>query len=281
MSSRRRPSQGRSISRLGIISVAVIIVLVIALVVARTVTAPSLANQDNQPVPASVLQSVTHVPVATANSVGKGTFANKLIPVNGTPLRDSSGKPEIFYLGAEYCPYCASMRWALVVTLSRFGSFTGLKLMTSSSADVYPSTPTFTFYKAQYTSPYISFVSVEEQTNQLAGNTYAPLQTPTAAQKALISTYDGPPYVAASAAGTIPFLDLGNHFIVSGAPFDPQILQGENWQDIANAIQQPNNATAQAVLGAANTLTAAICAIDGGQPASVCNVPAVHAISLP
>jgi hypothetical protein len=220
---------------------------------------------------------VTHVPTATLDAVGKGDFTNHLIQVSGTPLKSSSGTPELLYVGSEYCPYCASLRWALVVALSRFGTFSGLHLMTSSASDVYPSTPTFTFYKSTFTSQYISFTSVELQTNQLRGGTYPPLQKPSPAQEQILRTYDGPPYIPASSAGAIPFLDFSNQYILSGTPFNPQILQGENWQEIANAIQQPNNATARAILGTANALTAGICAIDGQQPANVCTTSGVRA----
>src|SRR5215471_17073708 len=42
-------------------------------------------------------------------------------PGSGAPLT-SGGKPEMLYIGAEYCPYCAAMRWSMAVALSRFGT---------------------------------------------------------------------------------------------------------------------------------------------------------------
>jgi Domain of unknown function (DUF929) len=38
----------------------------------------------------------------------------------------ASGKPEVLYTGAGFCPYCAAVRWPLIVALSRFGTFSGL-----------------------------------------------------------------------------------------------------------------------------------------------------------
>ena len=32
---------------------------------------------------------------------------------SGTPLT-ANGKPEMLYMGAEYCPYCAAERWAMI-----------------------------------------------------------------------------------------------------------------------------------------------------------------------
>ena len=46
--------------------------------------------------------------------------------ITGAPLT-SGGKPEMLYIGAEYCPYCAAERWAMIVALSRFGTFSGLR----------------------------------------------------------------------------------------------------------------------------------------------------------
>ena len=33
------------------------------------------------------------------------------------------GKREILYVGANYCPYWAAERWAMVMELSQFGTF--------------------------------------------------------------------------------------------------------------------------------------------------------------
>ena len=41
-------------------------------------------------------------------------------------------------MGAEYCPYCAAERWSMIVALGRFGTFSGLQTMRSSSTDSRP-----------------------------------------------------------------------------------------------------------------------------------------------
>jgi hypothetical protein len=46
---------------------------------------------------------------------------------------------------------------------------------------------------------------------------------------------------------------------------------------IADDLSKPSNADTQAVLGAANRLSAALCAATGGQPTSVCNSDGVRA----
>jgi len=127
------------------------------------------------------------------------------------PALTADSKPQVLYVGAEYCPFCAAERWALIAALSRFGAFSNLHTTTSSSEDVYPNTPSFTFHGATYTSQYISLSAVEQFTNQRSGNGYAPLQALSTEQKAIVDQYDRPPYV--SAAGGIPFIDFGGEAI--------------------------------------------------------------------
>ena len=76
------------------------------------------------------------------------------------PLTEG-GKPEVLFVGAEYCPFCAAERWPLVVALARFGRFTALHDATSSSQAVFPSTATFSFTGVAYTSPWVALVGVE------------------------------------------------------------------------------------------------------------------------
>src|SRR6266567_1102017 len=218
------------------------------------------------PVSSGALQAVTHVDPTILAAVGTGgTTAPQAL--HGQPsLKGPTGKPEFFYFGAEYCPYCAAQRWAVVVALSRFGTFSHLNQSTSSSTDVYPDTPTFTFYQSSYSSPYIDFVSVESQDRQ-----QNPLQTPTAEQQQLFSTYDAPPYVNAQNQGGIPFIDIANQYLVAVPGYSPQVLQGLNWQEIANDLSNQDSPVAKGILGTANYLTAAICQATNQQPAQVCS----------
>ena len=246
------------------------VVIVIAIVVAFVVIKANHKSGSSGPATGTVLSAstignVSAVPASTLNTVGAGTSAAKtLIPITGSALT-SGGKPEVLYIGAEYCPYCAAERWAMVVALSRFGTFSGLHGIHSSSSDVYANTPTLTFYKASYTSKYVTFATVEEQTVSKAT-----LQTPTSAQAALISKYDAPPYVAQTNAGSIPFVDFGNKYMISGASYSPQLLAGKSWSQVAAALSNPSDPVAQAIDGTANRITAAICKLTGNQPASAC-----------
>ena len=235
-------------------------------------SAPSSAT--GTALPASVIQDLTTVPAATLESVGSGAaYPKSVSPVSAPPLT-SAGKPEVLYIGAEYCPYCATERWAMAVALSRFGTFSGLHGIHSSSSDVYASTPSLTFYKSRYTSKYLTFTPVEEETTDQ--NT--PLQKPTAAQSALAAKYDNPPYTTTEGANAIPFIDFGGKYLVHGAQFNPQLLQGKTWAEVAAALNDGTSQIAQGADGAANMITAAICKTTGNQPFSVCTSPAIKAL---
>jgi hypothetical protein len=197
---------------------------------------------------------------------------------------NSFGKtvPEVLYLGAEYCPYCAAQRWSTIIALSRFGTWSGLGDMTSYAHDVYPSTPTFTFARASYKSKYIVFTSVEEYTNYLnaAGTNYQLLQKPTAAELKLVEKYDTPKYIpglTASDGNPIPFITMDNKFLVSGASYSPDTLTSLTRSDIATGLSDPSSPVTDAIIASANYQTAAICSLTNNQPSSVCTSSGVMA----
>ena len=103
----------------------------------------------------AVLHHVSSVPTSTYTAVGLGTSKDTLVPLKDQPALTSDGKPKVVYVGAEYCPYCAAQRWAVVTALSRFGTFTGLSESHSATDDVYPDTATFSFHGSRYTSDQI------------------------------------------------------------------------------------------------------------------------------
>jgi len=243
---------------------------VIALVVAtflviRYYTTPPAPKPLTTDTTAVVVGQITSLPTSEFDSIGQGTATNLIKKVSGSALTGTTGKPEVLYIGAEYCPYCAAQRWPLIIALSRFGTFSGLKTTSSSSSDIYPNTPTFTFRDATYTSQYIDFRSVETlDRNQNA------LQSPSAAEEKLLSTYDS--------VGSIPFIDFGNRYASVGASYLPDTLGGESWQAVSAELQDPTSSQAKAIIGSANLITAAICKLTSDQPATVCSSPAIVAL---
>jgi Domain of unknown function (DUF929) len=229
------------------------------------------------PAPEAVTAAVTGVPAAVLDQIGTGTVTTPPSTIAGQPVLKEGDKPLVVYVGAEYCPYCAAERWAVVVALSRFGTFTNLGQTHSSSTDVYPNTATLSFHGASYTSDHLVFQGVETQSNQPSGNGYAPLDTPTAQQQQLVQKFDAPPYVSSGSSGAIPFLDLANQALVSGASFSPELLAGKTAEQIASALSNPSDPIAKAVGGTANALTTLLCKLTGDQPAAVCGSTAAKA----
>src|ERR1700759_5623761 len=217
----RRQVRNRIFIAIGAVVVVVVDVVVFVVFAAnkKTPTAKTSANGPTGSALATVVKNTTTVPASTLATVGGGSVTSPPASLtNGTPLT-SGGKPEMLYVGAEYCPYCAYERWGMVVALSRFGTFKNLSTTHSSSTDAFPNTSTWTFYKSTYTSKYLAFSSVEETTNVADSSSqsgYTPLQSPTAAQQALLTKYDAPPYVSSADAGAIPFVYLGGHYVVNG-----------------------------------------------------------------
>jgi hypothetical protein len=270
--------QRRRRMRVVLAAIGAVVVVVVALVAVRLAVGgngPSSGTKASQAA-AAVTTAVTSVPPATLDTVGGGTA--RVAPAKITsPALSTDGKPEVLYVGAEYCPFCAAERWAVVVALSRFGTFTGLGQTSSSPTDVHPNTTTLTFHGASYASTHLAFVGREIESNQVVNGGYAPLDRLTAAQQALVTKYDAPPYTTST--GSIPFVDIGGRYIISGASYDPSVLQGKTHQQIATALADPASPIARAVDGTANLITAALCKITNGQPAAVCTSAGVTTVA--
>ncbi len=266
-------------------SILAIAIIAIALVIFKgnggSVIADNESNGPTGAALASVVKQVTSVPATTLDAIGSGGNAVNAPPFKLSPAQPpllSGGKPEMLYMGAEYCPYCAAERWGMIVALNRFGTFSGLATIHSAarngggSAEPYPNTPTWTFANATYTSPYLAFSSVEEDTNipDSSNGGYTTLQNPTATEAAVIQKYDYPPFVAANSEGSIPFIDFGNKYEISGASYNPGVLADKSWATISAALSNTSSPIAESIDGTANYITAAICSLTGNKPATAC-----------
>jgi hypothetical protein len=180
----------------------------------------------------------------------------------------------------ERAQFCATQSWAMVVALSRFGTFTGLRTIRSgvfnaapvptATDQTYPPLDTWTFYGSGYTSKYLTFVPVETRSNVLVSRhanpadkkSYTRLQRLTAAQQAIFAKYDN--------LQAVPFTDFGNRYALTGSSFAPDVLEHQTWSQIAAALRDPSGITGRSILGAVNYITAAICHLTGDQPATAC-----------
>jgi thiol-disulfide isomerase/thioredoxin len=185
------------------------------------------------------------------------------------PLPGAGEKPMVFFMGAEWCPFCASERWALVEATSRFGRWSGLgELFSRSGQDYVPSLPTYDLTQATYTSPYISL-----RHKELAKVDGSPLQKLGSFEENLVDEYDE--------RGSIPFLFAAGppgRYTVELA-YSPTLLIGRTFaslrKGIADAEADPG---IEAIRGEADAITALICKLDGKQPAKVCSKGSIPAL---
>jgi hypothetical protein len=271
-----------------------VIIVAVALVLASSSSKPNDTTPANDgptgAALAATVKDLTTVPASVLDQAAGGTLSTKdigsataigggyLTPVTG-PRLTKDQKPEILYIGADFCPYCAAVRWPLIVALSRFGTFSGLTTTRSGiangggQAEPYPASPTWTFTGSSYQSKYLTFTPVETYSSVPDKTTggYTKLQELTTDQQALADKYDQ--------SGGIPFIDLGNAYVQISTlvPFGPQDMAGKSWAQLTAAIRDPSSAVGKNIAASANYLTAAICTLTGNQPATACT-PAVQAL---
>jgi hypothetical protein len=232
----------------------------------------SVNSNEGKVVPSSTIQQLADIPMSNIKNSLSTKASTALQSVSHPSSLTKNGLPEVLYVGAEYCPFCAAERWALIVALSKFGSFSNLHYTKSSSSDIDPNTATFSFYGSKYTSKYISFVPVETYTNvaDVSGG-YTPLQSLTSSESILFNHFDAPPYVSSSNAGSIPFVDIANKYILIGAQYVPDVLQSKNWSEILSAISTSNSSISNDILSASGYLIQDICKATNGQPSNICS----------
>ncbi len=253
------------------VSVGIVALVLIVIVVINQVGGGGNPTAST-PVPKAILTAVEQPSSAVVDTVGTGGQSGSLVKLPASALlNDSSGKPMVVYVGAEYCPFCAAERWVMVMWLSRFGTFHNLSESQSSSTDVYPNTDTFTFYKSSYTSSVIDFSPVEVQDrNQKT------LQTPTTLQQNTFAKWDQTPYT--TEAGGFPFVDIGGLYNLYATSYSPGDLANLSWSQIAAKLSNPNDPVTKDIVGNANILTAATCIATVDQPASACSSSTIQTI---
>jgi Domain of unknown function (DUF929) len=238
-----------------IASVSAVVAIVAGLVVVKLTAAQPARTGSESLAPAAVVRQVTSVPPAVLSRVQASEAITPLQSVRaaGPPLT-IAGKPAIVFVSEESCPFCGAERWPLTVALSRFGTWAHLGSTRSSGTDVYPGTATLSFRAAAYRSARLTL-----RTTELTDNLGHPLQPQTTLDTRLIDRYDVPPYVNSTAqSGAVPFLDIGNRYILAGAQYNPQVLAGLSAAQIASQLRDPASPVARAIDGSANVITAAI-----------------------
>lgn len=256
-----------------VIAAVVAVVVVIAAVVIGVVVAGGKKTPAAGPTGGSsggagdFVSTITSIPAAAFEAAGAPAAGTTATPakVQGGAALEEGGKPKVVYVGAEFCPYCATERWSLVAALSRFGTFTGLEPTRSAEND--GNIPTVTFTKAKYTSDFVVFQPVE--TRDREGQ---PLQEMPADISALFTKHNP--------QGGIPWTYYGTAATSgSGVPIDAfTSLTGDDaWTKIAGEMATGTGSYGKPIDANANVITAQVCQLTKGQPSTVCTSPAVMA----
>jgi hypothetical protein len=207
-------------------------------------------NQSVLPSNLVALEKTTFPPYGPAPTA---SMQSSLQKYGGTPFV-SAGKPTVVFIGGEFCQFCAIERWAIVMTLMRFGNFTSLHYMTSGANE--GDYATFTFVGSSYSSSYIAFRAYEASDRDRNS-----LQTVPSNYSAVWSHF----------GSGFPFLDFGNTYVSpSSVLADPSILAGKNWTQITSEISTGDDTGLQ-IKEAANLFTAVVCKVTQGSPGSVCS----------
>jgi thiol-disulfide isomerase/thioredoxin len=234
--------------------VALVIVAVVVLFLARG--GGSDGGEARAPAASSGAASAGSAALSEAESVALGQVRLR----SGEALLDG-GKPLVFFMGAEWCPFCASERWGLVKATSRFGKWSGLReLLSRSGQDYFPPLATYDLAGATYASPYINLRHKEVAT--VDGD---PLQKLGSFEERLVDEDDklgGVPFLFASGPSGRYTVDLG---------FSPGLIEGMKFAELREAVAGDARTPAvEAIDAQADAITALICKLDGKQPASVC-----------
>jgi hypothetical protein len=246
---------------------AVVAVVVVIIAVAVGVV---IANRPQEAAPAadaaatSALSTLTALPAAALDNAAAPNAAR--VPKKlegGTPLTED-GKPKVLYVGADFCPFCAMERWALIGALSRFGTFSGLTPTTSSSDHSPSDIPTWSFSKATYTSEYLVFDAVETSDRESK-----PLETLEGQNKELFDKFNP--------GGGIPWTTYGGTHATDGASVGAEVFDGATYDQLIAGIKDPTSEVGQSVNPAINVITAQICSLTQGQPTNVCTSQGVMA----
>ncbi len=222
------------------------------------------SSGSRKPLSSATSRALQTVPIqALTSAKATVTGLNPATPL-GAPALTAQGKPQILYLGGEFCPYCAAERWPLVVALSKFGTFGGLRQTTTGPDE--GDMPTLSFYRSSYTSRYVTFTPVELYGNEREGKSFKALETATPDQRDLwTSTLQGRP--------SFPFVDIGGRYLLKTSQFPPTLLKGQSFDAIARSVGDNTTAVGANVDAAASALVGYICSLTGNQPPATCSAP--------
>jgi len=259
---RARMNRRQTIRRLEIIVIVAVVVVSLAFgfYLALNAGGDPRSKYDNQPVSTKDLADLYRASVAAYGTPGSAYLSD--VHTLPGPAFTANGEPILVYVGADYCPFCASQRYSMIMALNRFGNFTGLEYMTSGLTD--GDISTFTFSHSSYHSNYVAFQPFETYDRSDSPLTTLPTNYTSTFQQ------DG--------KNSFPFLNFADEYYISGALVDYGLLSNLNQSQIISSIQAGNTIGSQ-IRQAANVITAIICKTTNLKPASVCGQDSIAALT--
>jgi thiol-disulfide isomerase/thioredoxin len=171
----------------------------------------------------------------------------KFMHITDEPLKRSTGKSLVFFMGAGFCPFCAAERWAIVEALKNFGTWEGLvEDMSAGHDEKYLNVPTLNFASAKYSSQFVEFVGRET-----ADRNFEPLQELDAKDYEILDTFN-PDQI-------IPFLLVDGQFMQVGAGYSPKLIEGMDHSAVRSELQDPSSEIRKAIRDEIDNITALIC----------------------
>jgi len=246
-------------NRTALYTVVAIVVVVMVVGVYFLSLGGGVTNSETTPVSSATLSQLSQV----ANSRYGTPHIGGWRSYSGSPLVDGN-RFVVLFVSGDFCPYCAAERWPLVLALMRFGTFSSLDYTYSGSSIEFPNTPSFSFANYSYSSQYVSL-----QAYEFEDRNGKPLDSVPANYTAI---WKGLP-----SNGTVPFLDVGNSYVMPGSQFSPSILGGMTQEEVVQSILD-NGSVGNTIMAVADGITSVICNLTKGAPASVCGLVHVSAL---
>src|SRR5439155_19907717 len=82
-------------------------VVIAAFFLYRWYTTPLPLASPSPDTTAALITGLTSLPASEFETVGQGSASNLIKPATGTVLTGATGKPQVLYIGGEFCPFCA------------------------------------------------------------------------------------------------------------------------------------------------------------------------------
>lgn len=269
--SQRRQQQARRNRLLGVGGIGVVVIAVVVLILVSSLSGSN--GPLRTPASPAEAQTITSVPmstlvaakpeatrlIATCSSAGGCSDEGVSAPTGSSypSTLAENGKPTLLYIGAEFCPICATERWPMIIALSHFGTFTNLQTTHSAKDD--GNIPTWSFYGAKYTSQYLNFQTYEVETN-----TRGALENP---PTNIVSLWQG----FFGGEEEFPFIDFNQKYVFSTEQLVDTTLEGNSFSQVLGAVGNNSDTIGSQIDAAAAVFTRYLCGMTNSQPSDVCS----------